>query len=281
MDISAFEKVAPFLTHPLVLVGFGLFLVFSIHFAVVRLQKRSTQATRKILTYGFIIALVLMVLGFGLSFYQISRAPDVYRVRLTVLHPDGTVVEDAKLTSSVGGELKAGPGGVWELEIPASARPADGKVQIFATRRALTGSVELLLGEDFRPPAVTVPLARQEVSVRGSVVDPSNQLVAGVRVSVDGYPDEAVVTAEDGYFELPAHVAAGEDVRLRGEKEGYEIADEYVLAEGGRRVVGAGGGVRGSGQGRGSGSGGSASRRVAAPRRLGMGVLIRASSGPE
>ncbi len=230
MDISAFEQVAPFLKHPLVLVGFVLLLVFSIHLAVVQLQKRQTQATRKILAYGFIIALVLMVLGFGLSFYQISRAPDVYRVRLTVLHPDGTVVEDARLTSSVGGEFKAGPGGVWELEIPASARPADGKVQIFAARGTLTGSVELLLGEDFRPPALTVPLTRREVSVRGIVVDPSNRAVAGVRVSVVGYPGEAVVTAEDGHFELPAHAAYSEDVRLRGLKEGYKTADEYVLA---------------------------------------------------
>ncbi|MCP4657660.1 MAG: hypothetical protein GY856_19815, partial [bacterium] len=55
-------------------------------------------------------------------------------------------------------------------------------------------------------------------------------LVGAAYGDAAGYPGEAVVTAEDGYFELPAHAPDGEEVRLRGEKEGYKTADEYVIA---------------------------------------------------
>ena len=76
----------------------------------------------------------------------------IYRVRVTVVGPQGTPVEDAKVWSSMGGEPKKVAGG-WQFDIPAAARPADGKLTIWASVDAayLKGSQELELAGDRNP----------------------------------------------------------------------------------------------------------------------------------
>jgi hypothetical protein len=51
--------------------------------------------------------------------------------------------------------------------------------------------------------------------------------VVGARVSVDGYGAEGVLTDATGRFVLRAHVAEGQQVRLRAEKTGVGAADLY------------------------------------------------------
>src|SRR6185436_11067161 len=52
------------------------------------------------------------------------RTPSVYRVRLSVLDPQGRKVDRAQVASSIGGEiLRSGDG--WELVIPAASKPAN------------------------------------------------------------------------------------------------------------------------------------------------------------
>ncbi|WP_417910398.1 tetratricopeptide repeat protein [Candidatus Electronema sp. PJ] len=74
MDISGFAKVAPYLTHPLVLVGFVLMLVFGIHSQLMKSgllrqvnQKDSSLIIRLFLRYGFWLALTLLLAGVSLS----------------------------------------------------------------------------------------------------------------------------------------------------------------------------------------------------------------------
>ena len=74
-ELTSFAKVAPFLKHPLVLVGFVLLLFFAIHRALIKsgiIPPLSKQAGGKVvqmlLRYGFVIALLIIVLGFGLRF---------------------------------------------------------------------------------------------------------------------------------------------------------------------------------------------------------------------
>jgi|GEM_PF-6260907 len=58
-----FQEIAPYLTSPLVLIGFALFLFFgALH------QKFNKEQTR----YGFVLALVVIVLGFTLQ-YEIEK----------------------------------------------------------------------------------------------------------------------------------------------------------------------------------------------------------------
>lgn len=75
--IIDFSKIAPFLTHPLVLIGFILFLLFSLFKTLVKariIPEVSKDAgagiVHVILNYGFIIALAIVLLGFLLQGLQ-------------------------------------------------------------------------------------------------------------------------------------------------------------------------------------------------------------------
>ena len=72
-----FAEIAPHLTNPLVLIGFVLMLGFGIHRTLIKsgiLQPVSSRQSgvlvKILLRYGFIIALVLVVAGFGFAAWQ-------------------------------------------------------------------------------------------------------------------------------------------------------------------------------------------------------------------
>jgi hypothetical protein len=74
---SGFEKIAPYLKHPLVLVGFVLFLFFGIHGKLIDSgiiqpldPKENSVVVLAILEYGFWIALAVIVLGIGLQYVK-------------------------------------------------------------------------------------------------------------------------------------------------------------------------------------------------------------------
>ena len=75
--ISAFEHIAPFLTQPLVLVGFVLMLVFSIHKQLLKAgiipkldKQQGGRIVELLLRYGFFIGVLIMLLGFSWKFYE-------------------------------------------------------------------------------------------------------------------------------------------------------------------------------------------------------------------
>jgi tetratricopeptide (TPR) repeat protein len=79
MDIAGFGQIAQYLTHPLVLVGFVLMLAYGIHWQLMRsgllaqaTKKDSALIIRLFLRYGFWLALVLLLAGFGLQFSGIG-----------------------------------------------------------------------------------------------------------------------------------------------------------------------------------------------------------------
>lgn len=157
-----------------------------------------------------------------------DQAAAIYRVRVTVLHPRQTPVDDAKVWSSAGGEPKKVAGG-WQFDIPAASKPADGKLAVYASVASafLTGKHDLQLADD-RNPSITIQLARDtSATVRGIVVDGAGDAIAGARVSVVGYESEAVVTQAGGNFLLPAHAASGQQVQLHTEKAGYAAATQF------------------------------------------------------
>jgi hypothetical protein len=152
-----------------------------------------------------------------------STIPELYRVRITVLNLQKIPIDDAKVISSLGGEVLKAPGG-YQFEIPRAKRPTDGKVTFFGTKESafLKGESGLVLGSD-PSPAIIIRLDRDDSAVvRGVVVDEANNGVEGARVSVAGFENEAVVTKTGGDFVLPAHKAVGQIVLLRVEKVGYK-----------------------------------------------------------
>jgi hypothetical protein len=72
-----FVKVAPFLTHPLVLCGFTIMLFYGVLKTLIRARilKPIGEASgavilRLLLNYGFIVAILIVLLGFGLEGYR-------------------------------------------------------------------------------------------------------------------------------------------------------------------------------------------------------------------
>jgi len=72
-----FEKIAPFLTNPLVLVGFAIFLFYGLLRLILKAKlipklerQAGGQVIKDFLFYSFIIALVAIVLGFGIEAYK-------------------------------------------------------------------------------------------------------------------------------------------------------------------------------------------------------------------
>ena len=75
--LAVFGKIAPYLKHPLVVVGFVLILFFGVHQQLIQsgiIQPlppgASSAVVLAILEYGFWIALAVIVLGIGLQYVK-------------------------------------------------------------------------------------------------------------------------------------------------------------------------------------------------------------------
>src|SRR5262249_51946913 len=122
--------------------------------------------------------------------------------------------------------------GGWQFDIPAASKPKDAKLTVFAARESdyLTGKAELTLTNDYNP-TVTIQLWYDDsAKVRGQIVDGRGNAVAGARVWVVGYGKEMATTQADGNFELPAHAAVNQQVRLHAEKRGYKAIEDHFPA---------------------------------------------------
>jgi hypothetical protein len=208
--VKALEIVSH-VTHPVAVAAVALVLA-AFAFSIT-IKKRQSRVA------WFLVAVILL-LGLAPLFsstYLQSRG--LYRVRVTVLGTDKQPVDDARVTSSNGGEPKKVEGG-WEFDIPPQTRPADGKVTLSASVRSafLAGRSTLILEKDYFP-TTEIQLARDtSAMVRGVVIDGHRRSVAGAHVSIPGFPDIGV-TDEMGNFLLPAHAADGQMVHLRAQKD--------------------------------------------------------------
>ncbi|MBK6796402.1 MAG: carboxypeptidase regulatory-like domain-containing protein [Acidobacteria bacterium] len=208
-------------TNPYSLAAFALAILLTITGAIMRSRGRNIPLAVWIL----IPLLVAMPLGAAVFQQFVSgRDQAIYRVRISVYDPQGNPVQDARISSSFGGEPKKVEAG-WQVDIPAATIPKGDKLRITAVRESsfLRGQVEIALGEE-RNPAVNLKLTSDATAVvRGQIVDEaSNRAIAGARVTVVGYGSEAVVTKADGNFVLPAHKAVEQQVMLQTEAKGYK-----------------------------------------------------------
>src|SRR5713101_5468291 len=119
-------KIASHITHPVTIAAFALvFAAFALGLAL--RAKRPRMA--------WILAAGIIVLGLApLAAATFLQSQGVYRVRIIALGPDQLPIENAHVTSSIGGEPKKVEGG-WEFDVPPQTRPADGKVVLFASEK--------------------------------------------------------------------------------------------------------------------------------------------------
>jgi hypothetical protein len=76
--LSEFAKIVPFLTQPLVLVGFVMMLVFYIHKQLLKSgiipkvnEEQGGYLVTLLLRYGFVLGVLILLLGFGLKAYEL------------------------------------------------------------------------------------------------------------------------------------------------------------------------------------------------------------------
>jgi len=206
----------------------GLFIFFLTGDLGVSIQGGKGKLGRLAVKSSGGAAAFVLVLVWWLSPFSPVESADVIHLRILVLGPGESPVEDARVWTSLGGEPKQVAGG-WEFDIPLSKIPADGRVTVHAAKESafLSGSSEVRLGKDLAP-AMTVRLAANPpVTVRGIVLDESGNALEGARVSVVGHEGEAVTTGSGGQFVLPAYAADGQQVQIHAEKPGYEGITQF------------------------------------------------------
>jgi hypothetical protein len=196
------------------------------------IANRKVTWLRRVLLAGLVIPILLLV-GYVAWKYGAGKPSDpaVYRVRVIVLSPQRVPVNDAKVTSSMGGEAMKVEGG-WQFVIPAESKPKDGKLTVYADvpNAFLTGMQNVLLSEDRTPTTIVQLASRPSAQIRGIVVDKMLRAVAGAKVSIIGYGSEAVTTQADGSFSLSAHAADGQQVQLHAEEYGYKALNQWHSA---------------------------------------------------
>jgi hypothetical protein len=146
--ISQLFEVATRISTPWALAAFGIAAILVIVHLVAKHRRKELPITWAAIVAIVLLGLVPMILGMFA----------IYRIRVTVVGPQGTPVEDAEVWSSLGGEPKKVAGG-WQFDIPSAARSADSKVTLWASLNAafLKGSLEVRLAGDLSP-AVTIGL---------------------------------------------------------------------------------------------------------------------------
>jgi hypothetical protein len=196
------------------------------------LRRRSERLKWGLLTFA---VLFLVSAGLGAYAFVSEQQLPVYSVRIMPIGPGGQPIAGTTIETSIPAVRKRVEDG-WEIELPASALPADRRLDVWVRKEDdfLHGHAQLRLANDLRP-GLRVELQKELARVAGLVVDEADRPVEGARVFVVGRPGAAYWTGGDGQFSLAAHAAEGETVHLRADKPGYRPAEEYPY--GGERSV--------------------------------------------
>jgi hypothetical protein len=157
---------------------------------------------------------------------QRARQLSVYRVRVTVLDPQGHPTSGATLRTTASNETAVTEHGGAVVAIVAATVPADRRVTIYADADAafLHGRGELQLGDDPNPSLTIALAASRDATVSGLVEDENGRAVEGAMVQVIG--GESNTTSAAGGFTLRTNAAVGQTVRVHAEKAGYEAVDQ-------------------------------------------------------
>jgi hypothetical protein len=150
----------------------------------------------------------------------------LFRIRVTVLDPQGNPISGVTLRTTASNETTATADGAGIVTIPAGAMPANRKVTIFADLESafLHGRATVQLADDPNP-SVTIEIkSNRDATVTGLVEDEQGRAIVAATVHVLG--GDAGETSATGTFTLKASAAVGQTVRLHAEKKGYKPVDQ-------------------------------------------------------
>jgi hypothetical protein len=137
--MSNFEKIAPYLGNPLVLVGFALFLTIGVLRLVLRLEifsKVAAGATRviilQVIKYAFILAMMALIGGFALAAYWASlrqnQADVVERKIASIVEPTSIPLPNDSARPRLGSSGMANRPSHTEFRLaPRASRIVEGK----------------------------------------------------------------------------------------------------------------------------------------------------------
>jgi hypothetical protein len=209
--------------------------------AVLKLALASPDAARRrgkhaapALSHSVIwpIVIVICVLGalpIVANTYLESRRiqqQSLFRVRVTVLDPQGNPISGVTLRTTASNETTATADGAGVVAIPAGALPADRRITIFADLEPafLHARANVQLAEDPNPSVTIEMKSNRDATVTGLVQDEEGRAIAAALVHVLG--GDSGETSATGSFTLKANAAVGQTVRLHGEKKGYKPVDQ-------------------------------------------------------
>ena len=210
-----FSTVAPYLTNRYALCGYALWLASRFLPSLLRgkvLTQLTAEASAKVVQIFVYGTMLLGVLAVILGMYE-TNASSLYFVNVTVLDPDGRIVDDARITSSPRELPKTIPGGA-EFQFPKETLPKDGEVDFHAETQnsSMMGDASSTLGTSHWV-TVKITLARDTSGqISGTLVDASGNPLIEYPVWIAGFPRSK--TNEQGKFNLQANAPNGDTVEL-------------------------------------------------------------------
>jgi hypothetical protein len=112
-EMDGFGDIAPYLTQPLVLAGFALFAVLGVHRALLKggrisplTARTSGRVVQGLVRYGFVIALLVIVMGFAFALYRTEREHSPAHATSTL--KQGATATDGGTAINAGRDLTSG-----------------------------------------------------------------------------------------------------------------------------------------------------------------------------
>lgn len=177
----------------------------------------------------FVVSLVVAVALWYWPHTQKEQRPKVYSIRVQVLDPQGQPIDGSHVKSSAGNEPHLLPDGWWEIQVPAAKVPVSGRISIWAEHEDWGArQADLTLGADPNPSAI-ITLSAPKTWLRGQIIDRNGRGLPGVKVSILGGESVQTMSGSDGRFELELSNPNGRRVRVRSERSGAILGDDFCL----------------------------------------------------
>ena len=194
-------------------------------FSVIGRQKLKGKPWLLALVIIAIVVIAAMPLA---SKVILTKLQQPYRIGVVVFEPDGS----RAIHPTVSADVPYSAYGIQDaiqLEIDDAHVPNDRHVTVLAkdAPNNLETSAEIVLSDD-RNPTLNIKLIPTPGDISGNVLDLQNNGIAGVRVSVIGYPDSAITT-DGGLFVIHGHAPKGSTVYLLAEKGGFQTVRQQFI----------------------------------------------------
>lgn len=240
-ELTFFEKIAPSLKNPLVLAGFVLLVLILLFKTLITsriippLPKRAgSDIVKKMLLLGFIVSILVIVLGFAFEFYKLRQSSDAFDYTIfledangkSVLKHNGTLVlrlENDKREAAIDGS-----GSATFKQIPKRFARQTVGLQIEADGwQFANGKKAAEIQLNGKSATLIIVPDNSLRFVSGSVRDERGNFLSGVRISIG---DVATQTDAYGRFtlDIPPELQKARQT-LIAFKENYAVweADVY------------------------------------------------------